>query len=296
MAAAPDATSDVPEDGEVTSNTGHLAEQLELRMRELGLNKSSIARNGGPSRSVLQRLGAEGGGSPSVENQEKLDRVLQWVPGSTATILNGGYPTPRETGKAVATHLTSDFENLNRHIDERLKQLRLNKTKLANMGGPSRNTLATLGSRGYTPTRETFERIDAFLQWEPGSALAALRGGTPTPTGMVPENLAGFMKAPAAGAIERLTAAMRRLDRMEAQILEGVSDMHRALDQCRAAINVIMDELEDADAADTPAPKPVGAGASAPGPRSGSTPGAKPGTARAQRVGNNPFSAPPPLS
>lgn len=287
MAGAADATSDVPEDGEVASNTKHLAEQLELRMRQLGLNKSSIARNGGPSRSVLQRLGGEGYWIPSVENQEKLDLVLQWEPGSTATVLNGGYPTPRETGKAVATRLTSDFENLNRHIDERLKQLRLNKTKLANMGGPSRNTLATLGSRGYTPTRETFERIDAFLQWEPGSALAALRGGTPTPIGMVPDNIAGFMKAPAAGAIERLTAAMRRLDRMEAQVLEGVSDMHRALDQCRAAINVIMDELEDAEASDGPAPKSAHTDA-----RTSAAPGTKPGTARPRKVANNPYSSP----
>lgn len=289
MAAAPDATPDVPEGGEVTSNTQHLAEQLELRMRELGLNKSSIARNGGPSRSVLQRLGSEGylNWIPSVENQEKLDLVLQWEPGSTATVLNGGYPTPRETRKPVATRLSTDFDNLNRHIEERLKQLRLNKTKLANMGGPSRNTLATLGSRGYTPTRETFERLDSFLQWEPGSALAALRGGTPTPIGMVPEDLAGFMRAPAAGAMERLNSAVRRLDRMEAQVAETVKDMHRALDQCRAAITVIMDELEDADSSDLPAPKSAHAGASA-----AATPGAKPSPNRPRKVGNNPYSSP----
>lgn len=182
-------------------DTKHLAEQLEARMRQLGLTKVSIARNGGPSRSVLQRLSAKGWGPPSVQNLEKIDRVLQWAPGSAAETLRGGFPTPLETGRAASGRLDYDFDNLNHQIEQRLKQLRLNKTRLAGMGGPSRNTLATLGKRGYTPTRETFDRLDAFLQWEPGGALAALRGGTPTPKGMGPEHMAGI-RAPAAGALE----------------------------------------------------------------------------------------------
>src|SRR6185437_13741513 len=68
---------------------------------------------------------------------------------------------------------------LTRWIGSRLRELNLSKVRFAEISGVGRSTLHTLGRRGYTPTPQTLERIDTHLLWEPGSAMAALKGGAP---------------------------------------------------------------------------------------------------------------------
>ncbi|TKV35318.1 hypothetical protein [Mycobacteroides abscessus] len=69
------------------------------------------------------------------------------------------------------------------------------------------------------------------------------------------------------------------------QIQETVKDMHRALDQCRAAVTVVMDELEGVDASECPASKSAHAGA-----RAVATLDAKSSANRPRKAGNNPYS------
>lgn len=220
----------------------HLADQVESRMREMGLNKSTLAKNGGPSRTVLAGIRGGKRGRPSEETLEKLDSSLQWEPGSAAETARGGYPTPREGGRAPRTQVES-FENLNEQIEARLTQLRMTKSRLAEIGGPSRNTLATLGKRGYRPTRETFDRLDSFLGWEPGGALTAFRGGTPVPKGTLAADSMVGLRAPAAGALELLRAAERRVDRFETQMNDMIGDVRSMLDQARKAVEVVNKDL-----------------------------------------------------
>ncbi|MGV7852313.1 hypothetical protein PJM29_29515, partial [Mycobacterium kansasii] len=97
----------------------------------------------------------------------------------------GSEPKTREAsvgkrqGPVVNRDADDDYDNLRMWIEKRLLELQMSKSRLAAVGGPGRTTLATMGKRGYSPNAETLERIDTHLMWEPGSALAALKGGKP---------------------------------------------------------------------------------------------------------------------
>lgn len=72
------------------------------------------------------------------------------------------------------------IERLHYFVTERRRALGISRGQMFARGGPSPSTMnkALSGTRGLS--RSTFERIDRALGWAPGSAEAALNGGTPT--------------------------------------------------------------------------------------------------------------------
>ena len=73
------------------------------------------------------------------------------------------------------------LKRFGRIVRERRKELDLLQDDVAARGGPSdkRQTKIENG-RPPVPSVTTLRNIDVALEWEPGSASATLRGGTPT--------------------------------------------------------------------------------------------------------------------
>ncbi|ORV08052.1 hypothetical protein [Mycolicibacterium fallax] len=226
-----------------------LEEHVQSRLRELGLSVLAASKLGIVSRSTLTALGR--GRIPTRATLAKFDDLLSWEPGSAQGALYGKTPIRREKTEpddpaALSVRAPTedekdslDYENLLTHIDRRLHQLRMSKTQLAEIGGPGRSTLATLGKRGYLPTPDTLRRIEIPLQWEAGSALIALRGGNPIPRG-------GFTiqfhpaKTNLATAVDRLKGFKARLNRTQ----QGLDQMRSDVDTCISHIERVMADLD----------------------------------------------------
>lgn len=66
------------------------------RRRVLGLTTRDVHHAGGPSTPTLNRIEAGRVGQPSRDTLVKLDRALQWQPGSAARTFDGGLPETLE--------------------------------------------------------------------------------------------------------------------------------------------------------------------------------------------------------
>ena len=75
----------------------------------------------------------------------------------------------------------SGIDRLIYFVDARLAQLGMTKEELAHRGGPAVDTLQKLRKRGGSakPSFETFQRYDAALGWQPGSAAVTMLGDEP---------------------------------------------------------------------------------------------------------------------
>lgn len=219
------------------------------------------------SRSTLTAITQGADRVPSYRTLAKLDDLLSWEPGSAEKVLYGGEPTPREDGvygklpvppadapaedAAAAAALNDvfdttfedragwDYDHLVRWIEQRLRELNMTKSKFAAIGGPARATLATLGKRGFGPSAETLDRIDTFLLWERGSALTALRGGTPVRKG--PKVAPNPALIPLNGALDTLNAVKVRLTRQS----QSLSQLHSDVDEALERVSVAISELDD---------------------------------------------------
>jgi transcriptional regulator with XRE-family HTH domain len=67
---------------------------VRARRIELGLTQAKVTANGGPSDRRQTRIERGYGPAPSVDTLDKVDRGLQWAPGSAAAVLRGADPTP----------------------------------------------------------------------------------------------------------------------------------------------------------------------------------------------------------
>ncbi|MBV8346405.1 MAG: hypothetical protein JOZ49_02385 [Mycolicibacterium sp.] len=191
------------------------------------------------SRSTLANLGKDGR-IPRDVTLAKLDDLLSWESGSARGVLFGAAPVPREQPpKAVVPEVDidaeDDFMNMARHIEERLRELNMSKSRFAAIGGPSRTTLATLGKRGYHPSHDTLERIDTYLMWEPGSAFAALKGGLPIRRGPAPTPHPSVI--PLNAIKDRLRAVSARLTRQEQSLAQTRQDIDEMLNHVNLVIN-----------------------------------------------------------
>lgn len=71
-----------------------LAREVKRRRVQLELTQQQVASEGGPSVSILTRIETAKQTSYQDMALARLERALQWEPGSIAAILAGGTPTP----------------------------------------------------------------------------------------------------------------------------------------------------------------------------------------------------------
>ena len=217
-----------------------LAKLVDARLRDLGMSRLAASKLGYVSRSTLAGLGDR---VPSGATLTNLDGLLSWEPGSALAALNGHAPIPREHNPhrvrpVYDPDAPDDYLNLTRHIESRLRELNLNKVRFAEISGVGRSTLATLGKRGYTPTPQTLERLDLHLMWEPGSAMAALKGGHPV--SRIPA------AAPHPGLIS-VTAVKDRLRVLSARLLrqrDATEQALRDVAEMQKHVNLLHEDLQ----------------------------------------------------
>jgi hypothetical protein len=220
-----------------------LVKRVHVRLHDLGLSQLAASKMGKLSRSTLATLGKDGK-IPSDSTLAKLDDLLSWESGSARSVLYGGEPIPREVPDKPAMRdvdhaAADDYLNLAREIETRLRELNMSKTKFAAIGGPGRSTLATLGKRGYQPAPETLERIDRFLLWEPGSALAVLKGGLPIRRGPAPTPHQSLV--PLNAVLDRLRRMSARLARYE----QGIQQMQQEVGEAINHVTLAISDLSD---------------------------------------------------
>lgn len=220
-----------------------LVKHVHARLRDLGLSQLAASKLGKLSRSTLATLGKDGK-IPSDSTLAKLDDLLSWESGSARSTLYGGEPIPREIPDKpglpdVDLAVPDDYMNLAHEVEIRLRELNMSKTKFAAIGGPGRSTLATLGKRGYQPAPDTLDRIDRFLLWEPGSALAVLKGGLPIRRGPTPTPHPSLV--PLNAVLDRLHRMSARLARYEQGIQQMQEEIGEALNHVTLAISDLGD-------------------------------------------------------
>lgn len=224
-------------------DVGLLATHVQARLRELGLSILQASKMAFVSRSTLTQLGKDDR-VPTRNTLAKFDDLLSWHSGSAQAAMYGQEPVPREqhTGEnrpSYDINAEDDYLNLGRWIEERLRELNMSKSKFAAIGGPGRSTLATLGKRGYQTSSETLERIDTHLMWEPGSALAALKGGIPIRRGPAPTPHPALI--PLSAIKDRLRVISARLVR-QAQAIE---QMQLDVEEAQRHVNLAIEDLGD---------------------------------------------------
>lgn len=226
-----------------SGDVGLLVKQVHARLRDLGLSQLAASKMGKLSRSTLATLGKDGK-IPSDTTLAKLDDLLSWECGSARSVLYGGQPIPREApdkpGSPDVDHVAADdYLNLAREVETRLRELNMSKSKFAAIGGPGRSTLATLGKRGYQPAPDTLDRIDRFLLWEPGSALAVLKGGLPIRRGPAPTPHPSLV--PLNAVLDRLRRMSARLARYE----QGIQQMQQEVGEAINHVTLAISDLSD---------------------------------------------------
>lgn len=212
---------------------------IEARLPELGLNTSKAAELGRLSRATLETFGKDGK-MPRDSTLAEVDQICSWEPGSAKAVMRGGEATPREAALLPsATPIGGDrpmdnYANLNRHIEIRLRELNLTRTKFAALGGPARTTIFQIGRRGTGLAEETLDRLDTTLLWKPGSTANVLRGGVPTPLGSASAPHASLI--PLNAALTQLRRLLARYDRMEKSIEVMRVDTEAAIRQVGLAM------------------------------------------------------------
>ena len=86
-----------------SSDPARFARLIVQRRRVLGLTTRDVQKAGGPSTPTLNRLEAGRVAQPSRDTLVKLDRALQWHPGSAARSFDGGLPETIEPAPRPST-------------------------------------------------------------------------------------------------------------------------------------------------------------------------------------------------
>lgn len=79
--------------------TARLAEAVRKRRAELALNLIQVRDRGGPRAPVMVRIERGDAKALTHDDLANLDRALDWTIGSSATVLDGGNPTPHENAE-----------------------------------------------------------------------------------------------------------------------------------------------------------------------------------------------------
>lgn len=228
---------------ELKPDVQRLAKYMNNRLRKLGLSQLEASKLGFVSRSTLNLLGKDDR-VPNRNTLERLDELLSWERGSSRSVMYGSEPMAREGSSdakrpVIDPEAEDNYSNLARWIDTRLRELNMSKSRFAAVGGPGRTTLATLGTRGYRPTPETLDRIDTHLLWEPGSAMAALKGGIPINRG--PAVTPHPALVPLSAIKDRLKVMKARAQRQR----QAIEQMERDIDDAMSHVDLVVEDLGD---------------------------------------------------
>jgi hypothetical protein len=83
--------------------------------------------------------------------------------------------------------MSEDWAALAQAVSDRRTQLRLSQEDIGRAGGPSDVVVSRIEHNSEPrPRGDTLHKLDEPLQWQPGSAVAILNGGQPTPIEEVP--------------------------------------------------------------------------------------------------------------
>ncbi len=77
-----------------SQHLAHFGEVFQRRRLELGLTQEAVQAASGPSPRRQAQIERGKGPAPSVWTLAKIDKALQWVPGSAERVLSGGRPEP----------------------------------------------------------------------------------------------------------------------------------------------------------------------------------------------------------
>lgn len=78
--------------------------------------------------------------------------------------------------------MPEQWERLGRVVAARRSDLKLSQDAVRSLGGPSDVVQSRIENNEQPrPRGDTLYKIDAALQWQPGSAVAVLHGGDPIP-------------------------------------------------------------------------------------------------------------------
>lgn len=243
---------------EVKPDVQRLAKYMNARLRELGMSQLEASKLGFVSRSTLNLLGKDDR-VPNRNTLENLDELLSWERGSSRAVTYGSEPIAREDNTGVKRPIIDrnaedNYSNLAYWIDKRLRELNMTKSRFAAIGGPGRTTLATLGTRGYRPTPETLDRIDTHLLWEPGSAMAALKGGVPINRG--PAFTPHPALVPLSAIKDRLKVMKARAQRQQ----QALEQLERDIDDALSHVDLVIDDIGDPRRRLTAQPQSPGTG------------------------------------
>lgn len=105
----------------MSSNAERLAAVVLARREELALTQLEVAAAGGPSNTTLTMI--ENGLTANLTNAtaKKLDRGLQWAPGSARAVWFGGDPTPLDTDGQLPLEVEMELLKLTPAIAERVR-------------------------------------------------------------------------------------------------------------------------------------------------------------------------------
>lgn len=162
-----------------------LAEAVSIRRAQLGRTQESAPVHGGPSGRTVRAIEQAQLPRYSSAVLAKLDRFLDWPPGTAVKILEGTVSpndlkavTAWDSAGIVDEEPTADDrQRLAEAVRGRRLALGLRQTDLAERGGPSTETLRLIENArqdGYGP--RTLARLDRSLNWPPGTAAKILEG------------------------------------------------------------------------------------------------------------------------
>jgi hypothetical protein len=144
----------------------HLAEAVSSRRARLGRTQEQLAQYGGPSSRAVCDIEAGRIGAITPTSLAKLDRGLDWAPGSAARILDGG--SPDDTGE--------QWPALGAAVKARREQLRLPQDLVAR-GGPGEMTVRKIErAEVITIRNKTKTQLEHALAWPRGYVDELLNG------------------------------------------------------------------------------------------------------------------------
>lgn len=101
-----------------------LARIVKERREKLNLSQMDVwKKRGGPSSTKMGQIEDAQEPAPSESTRKKLERALEWAPGSVASILAGGSPLDRSTAEQHE-HRHGSFDEMMREVDSALERFR----------------------------------------------------------------------------------------------------------------------------------------------------------------------------
>ncbi|MCF8786133.1 MULTISPECIES: helix-turn-helix domain-containing protein [Rhodococcus] len=146
--------------------------------------------------------------------------------------------------------MANDSARLGDYVAARRRELGLTRAQVQQAGGPSVSRLATIEENsGPDPSAPTLQKLDAGLQWQPGSAARTLSGGIPRALPDAPtyasngdgnasdhtsgQSLIGVSQVSV--AVEELAGLLRAVNRLTDSYAAGSDDLGESVRQVQSS-------------------------------------------------------------